>query len=432
MKKLLPIFALLTLSLSARGQVTMTLEEAMRYAVENSLDVKIQGETNASTRQDKIEATASLFPSLSASSSINNSYGRSIDPETNTYTTVGNLSNSYSINSYLTVFNGLKNINALKVSRFRIEMGGHTMQQKRDAVALNVMQLYFDALYYAHSIEIVSQQRDAAENLLKLTTRQEELGVKSIADVALSASQVATYDLLLTQQQSQYSQAILDLKEAMNYPFDQGLAVSDVPPPIPVSLDNSFNIESNPEYKAALSQIEVSRTNLRIARGSYMPTLAFGTGYNNYYYKSLADGYDPTAFGSQLKTNYGYYFGASLSIPIFSNLSYRTSVARSRHDFQSAKLELHKTELKVSKAANEALLGRDNSLKEQQSAMAKIEAAEIANRAMLRKFEQGVVTFIDLQTTSNELLQAKAEELRARLNYQIDSRTVNYYYNGVL
>lgn len=430
MKRLIQIVALLALSLSAKAQGAMSLEQAILYAKQNSLDIKIQEQANASTHQERIEAVASLLPSLSATSSIYNSYGRSIDPETNTYTTVGNLSNSYGVSSSMTLFSGLKKINALKASQLKVEMGSHSTEQIEDAVAIDVMQLYFDALYYAQSVEIVESQRAAAQELLRLTAKQEELGIKSSADVALSASQVASYDLLLTQQEGLHMQAMLNLKEAMNFPFNEELTLSHEESTPPATLEGSFDIESNPEYQVALSQMDISRTNLRIAQGSYAPTLTLGAGYNNYYYTSFAEGYTPPSLYEQFKTNYGYYVGASLSIPIFNNLSYRTTVARSRHSLRTSQIELQKIELKVSKAANQALLNRNNYHKEQLSARAKVEASEIAHAAMLRKFEQGVATIIDLQSTSNELLKARAEELRAKFNYHIESYLVNYYFNN--
>ncbi|MFI3332480.1 MAG: TolC family protein [Rikenellaceae bacterium] len=428
MKKIVLILPLVALSLSVVAQAPMTLVQAQHYAVEHNINLKIAEESNASTRQDRTEAVASLFPSLSASSSISNSYGRSIDPETNTYTTVGNISNSYSISSYLTVFSGLTTINALKASRLKMEMGGHSFEQQKDAVELNVMQLYFDVLYYAASIEIVGEQKIAAEKVFELTEKQAELGVKSAADVALSASQVASHDLLLTQQEGLHSQAMLSLKEAMNFPFEEKLVLSDENSTEPTIITNVLNIETNPEYQTALSQLDLSHTNLRIARGSYAPTFAIGAGYNNYYYASLADGYTATPFNEQIKTNYGYYIGASLSIPIFNNLSYRTAVARSRHSLRIAELELQRTEIRVKKAANEALLSRNNSLKEQQSAATKIDAAEMSNSAMQKKYEQGAASIIDLQSTSNELLKARAEELRAKFNYHIENHLVKYYF----
>ncbi len=429
MKKIITLTTLLAFATItiAKAQTTMTLQEAMRYAVENSTSVSIQELTNKNTHQDKIYAVASLFPSLSASSSLYNSYGRSIDPETNTYTTIGNVSNSYSLSTYLTVFSGLTKINAVKASRIGEQSGEYSLQQIKDATALSVMQLYFDVIYYGQSVDLMREQKEASEKVLTLTRRQAELGIKSKADVALSAAQVASYDLLLTQQQNLYTQTQLDLKEAMNFPFDDQLSLAEESTMIIHASNSEFLIEANPEYQVAKSQLLESEVNLKIARGAHYPTLGLGAGYNNYYYTSMADGYVATSFTKQLQTNYGYYVYASLSIPIFNKLYTRTSVTRSRNNLRSAQLQLYKTELSINKSAREAILQRDNSFKEHISAEAKVEANELAYTAMLRRFEQGISSIIDLQTSANDLLQAKAEELRSRLNYQIKCRMVDYY-----
>ena len=75
----------------------MTLDECMRYAVEHSPAVRRQDYTNRSYRQDYIESVAALVPSVSGTVGASTSFGRSVDPETNTYTDVSNFDNSYSL-----------------------------------------------------------------------------------------------------------------------------------------------------------------------------------------------------------------------------------------------------------------------------------------------------------------------------------------------
>ena len=50
-------------------------------------------------------------------------------------------------------------------------------------------------------------------------------------------------------------------------------------------------------------------------------------------------------------------------------------------------------------------------------------------QARQRKFENGLISALDLQTAANTLLQAKSDKLRARLQYIVKSRMVDYY-NG--
>jgi len=106
-----------------------SLNDCMLYALEHSTKVNAQNFTNSNYRQDRLSALTSLFPSLSASSSINTGYGRSIDPETNTYTNTANFSNGYSASSSMTIFSGLSQINSYRASRIAYIMGGEQLQQ---------------------------------------------------------------------------------------------------------------------------------------------------------------------------------------------------------------------------------------------------------------------------------------------------------------
>lgn len=51
----------------------------------------------------------------------------------------------------------------------------------------------------------------------------------------------------------------------------------------------------------------------------------------------------------------------------------------------------------------------------------------MAYKAMRRKYEEGLASVIDLQTSSNQLLVAKAAKLNALLQYLIKKRVVDYY-----
>ena len=59
----------------------------------------------------------------------------------------------------------------------------------------------------------------------------------------------------------------------------------------------------------------------------------------------------------------------------------------------------------------------------------KVLAAQLAYDGAERKFENGLISALDLQTAANTLLQAKSDKLRARLQYIVKTRMVDYY-NG--
>ena len=122
----------------------MSLEDCMAYAVEHSTTVGQQVNSLESSRQDYISAVASALPSIGASTGGNVSFGRSIDPETNTYTTTSTFSNSYGISASMTVFNGLSTINSIRATKVLRAKGAEDLQLARDEVAMNTMSAYFD------------------------------------------------------------------------------------------------------------------------------------------------------------------------------------------------------------------------------------------------------------------------------------------------
>jgi outer membrane protein len=59
----------------------------------------------------------------------------------------------------------------------------------------------------------------------------------------------------------------------------------------------------------------------------------------------------------------------------------------------------------------------------------RVEAAELAYDGVSKRFAKGLVSPLELHTSANEVMQARAEQLRSRLDYIIQCRMVDYY-NG--
>ena len=317
----------------------MNLNECMEYAVEKNHNIKNQEYLNANYRQDKIEAIASLTPAFSANSNFSASYGRSIDPETNTYTNTGNLGNSYGINGQIPLFAGFQNINNVRVAKAMSLMGLEQLQQVKDEVAINTMKSFFDAVYFTNSSAIAKEQLTTSLITLKQSQKMFELGLKSAADVAQIEAQVAFDELFLTQQENNMELAILALKQQMNFPIEDVLEietdlegslaqilgekiVTDTTAVLGEILD--YALANNAKILASNYSLRAEQLNLYIAQGRYAPSIYGSGGWSTNYYRMLNganENYSPKAYWDQLKDNRGYYFGASISIPIFNGLA---------------------------------------------------------------------------------------------------------------
>lgn len=413
----------------------MTLDECMAYAVEHSPAVRQQDYTNRNYRQDYIESVASLVPSLSGSVSASTSFGRSVDPGTNTYTDVSNLSNNYGVSGQMPVFAGLSGINTIRAAKVMRLMGVEELQQARDEVALKTMQAYFDVVYYTESVRLAREQLETSTGNLAKSRKLLELGLKSAADVAEQEAQCASDDYLLTQQENNLELAKITLSEMMNYPADRPLEIAtDIAIETPAGAARfddvvAYALDNNPKARGAGYDVRRSRLQYSVAKGNLFPSVYVGGGYSTNFFMSLDDRslYEP--FKSQFRDNRGYYFSAQLSIPIFGGLSRRTRVNRARNNWHVAEQRREQTlrALQSEIAQNyQQMLGFG---KEFVQAAKKSAASELAYNAVAGKYERGMVSALDLQTAANNLLQARSERLRARLQYIIKTRLVEYY-NG--
>ena len=57
----------------------------------------------------------------------------------------------------------------------------------------------------------------------------------------------------------------------------------------------------------------------------------------------------------------------------------------------------------------------------------KEEFSALAYQAGRKKYEQGLITIIEVNTTANNYLQAKYDLLKARLNYVLQKKMVDFY-----
>ena len=280
---------------AAEPVVRMTLDECMAYAVEHSPVVRQQDYTNRNYRQDYIESVAALVPSVSGSVSATTSFGRSVDPETNTYTDVSNLSNNYGVSGQMPVFAGFTGINTIRAAKVMRLMGVEELQRVKDEVALNTMQAYFDVVYYTESVRLAREQLETSTGNLAKSRKLLELGLKSAADVAEQEAQCASDDYLLTQQENNLELARITLAETMNYPPDRplgietDLAIETPAGTAPFSDVVAYALDNNPKARSAGYNVRQSKLQYSVARGGFFPSVYVGGGYSTNFFMSLDD-----------------------------------------------------------------------------------------------------------------------------------------------
>lgn len=428
-------FLTLVCAVHAEAQ-QLTIDDCMRYAIENSTTVGKQRLAADDNKTNYQEAVASLFPSVNAEVAGGLNFGRGIDPATNTYTNITTFGNSYGISGSVPLFDGLKGINTVRAMKVARQKGVVDTQIAQDEVAMLTLSAYMDVVYYTEAVKIAREQLEASRRTLELVRRQFDLGTKSAADVAEIESQEANYDYLLTTEENNLALAYIKLREVMNYPQGEKLEiVTDIDlEALPTATSEQalldYALANNPKIIASRHFTEQQRLNLARAKGAYSPSLYLYGGYNTSYYIDFENKVAYASFANQFRNNRGGYIQVGLSIPIFNGLTARSSKRRAANAYRSAQLEQVAVERAVESEVAQTWQEMQGFGKQYIQGQKKVSAAQIAYDGAERKFENGLISALDLQTAANTLLQAKSDKLRARLQYIIKTRMVDYY-NGI-
>jgi outer membrane protein len=440
MKRLITLILTLAIASTLRAQTPATqaqtepwtLERCMIYAVENSPETNIQAERNAIARQNYKEAIGRLLPTLNASTGVDLNFGRSVGDD-NVYANINSFSNSYGASTGLTIFGGLRNVNTIRLEKINRVTGRHELDRQRDAVAYATMEAFFNVMYYTEMVTLATAQLEESTLNLRQTERMEELGIKGFPDVAEMRAQEAASAYTLTRQQNQLAIGIILLKERMNFPIDDELesAPFDRAPTVTKSPLTAAGIYSGaidrlPAARAAISQARASEMALKVARGARYPTISMDAGFSTGFFRNM-DGSTYNSFRHQITNKRGYGVGATLSIPIFNRFSTSASISRSRHNLNIARIERDDALRALYTEIEQAVADMNGTADQHAQSIRQREAASVAHNVNQRKYDEGLVSALELHTSSNRLVQARAEELQSRLQWILKKRMVDYY-----
>ena len=412
----------------------MTLHDCMAYAISNSTKIRIQEAEIGDARIARRDAALKLFtPQINAQTYAYYNFGRSIDPQTNTYFNTTSFHNNYGVTAGYDLFNGFQAVNNYKISKTGMLIADSQEKQVEADICLAVMEAYYNVVYYKRLCDVYEEQVATAESALAKAHRQEELGQKGHADVIQMEADLADRQYDLTNTYNMYQDQKMTLADLMFWPLDEELNI-DTSMPLwqvePVSTNSvvDFALEHNPAIQIASWQQLNAKRELNTAKWQLLPTIGLYAGWSTSYYTYQGSQTNP--FWHQFRNNGGEYVEVTLSIPIWNRLNKYSTISRKKHALEKATAEYDQKRRDVESEVRRAIQDRDGAATAYLQAQRKAEVQEEAYTLNLKKLEQGLISPLEFQTANNNFLKAQADEMNSLFKYLIKQAVVRYY-NGV-
>ncbi|MFZ0426481.1 MAG: TolC family protein [Acidobacteriota bacterium] len=315
--------------------LTISLQNALERARDNSQELQSAGLDVASAREDRRQAKAALLPSLGYFNQYIYTQGNGTD------------SGVFVSNDGVHVYNSLAEVHEELFSPQRLAEYRRTAASqalaaaKRDVVerglTATVARDYFAAVAARRRVENARGAVEEAQRFLTITQQLENGGEVAHADVlkaqlVAEQSQRDVLEAQLTAERAQIALAVLmfpDFRLGFNLVDD----LASVPPlPAYAEIERAA-LETSPELQAAKAALRQEEYSVSAARSGYLPSLSldyfFGINANQF---AVHDFEGRNRLGSSVQ--------ATLNIPVFDWGSTRSKVSQADIRRQQAELAL--------------------------------------------------------------------------------------------
>ncbi len=386
--------ALMALTASPAGAETLTGAMASAYVQNATLNSARAG--LRATDEGVPQALAGRRPGLSAAASYSRSFSAGAQPED---------SASLSLSIEQPIFDGFRTRNGIAVAETAVLAAREALTGTEQDVLFQVVSAYMNLVrenaivgLSAQNLEFLREQVRAARNRLDVgegtQTEVAQTQAREASAMASYASAVANQ----TAARAIYEQIIGHAPNSLT-----------TAPPVSALLPRNSEIgvqmalESHPDIRLSLYNVDTATLNVEIAEGSLWPTVSASA--------SASRSEDP--FGPDAARLSGS-FGARVSIPIFTGGERSSNIREAKERLGQREIDLAVTRARVRADVISAWGDLQAATAQVRAAESGVAASQLALSGIVQERDVGQRTTLDVLDAQQDLLDARTALVRAQ------------------
>lgn len=399
----------LAFSANAQAPMTLSLEDARQHALEHNRNLRNAGlsidEAGLMTR----EVIAQGLPQINATVDYNNFFGSTASLGGMPGMTIEfNPTSNLGVSLTQLIFSG-SYIVGIQSAKLYEEITRTSFEQTELEILAQVTQAYYLSLVAMEARKIVENNLENLRDLLVKTRAMVDVGMAEEVDYDQLSVQLGMLNDALRASDRQLELSLNMLRLQMGLTADVEISLTDNleaildRADIGTSMTKAFELQNNPNYRMLRLQAEIAEKQVNMERAAYLPTLS---GFYNFTEKLLKPEFDITP---------NHVIGLNLSIPVFSSgvRQSRVRQARINHEIAENQKELVTEQLLIQE--KQLRFNLNNAIEQFESQKTNLEVARRVFNNINDKYQQGMLSSLDLTTANNNYLQAENSYITAAL-----------------
>lgn len=410
LSRFLAALVLFALPAGASAQGTVTLEEAVRRALDRSPAMAQQEQSVGTAAASQRQAWGSFIPTLSASTSGSLRSTQRFDPGTDRIVTGSADSYSAGLSSSITLFDGGRNLANLSGAQADYRAAEARQDNQRNQVTLQTKSLFFAALRQGDLLEVAQERVRQAEESLGMVRTRTLVGTGTVSDTLRARLELVNARQALLQAET----ATRAARFALGRQIGESGPVAPVRPedldPREIALsEQEILVMAESESPSVIAAREATRSAAAAvsdAKGQYLPSLRLSSGY------SWANNERSFSGGTT-----SWNLNLSASIPVFNGFAREGTLDRAQFAQRVARLQEDDARLAAREQADGALQEVRTAERAIVIAQEALAVAEEDLRVVRERYRVGVATILELVTSQISVVQAGVNAVTARYDY---------------
>lgn len=412
---------------SQEKEMSLSMQEAIDYAIKNSYNNKIAENDIKAALKRKWETTTIGLPQISGQVDYRNNLKQPISllpaeitggaPGTFTPVVFGT---KQTMNATATLrqllFDGSYLV-GLQAAKTYLKISEQAKEKTELATKEAIVNAYGNILVSEKLIEILEKNRNVLQKNFNDAKKINENGLNEEEDVEQLEITLGTVENNLRNAVRLKGIAYQMLNLSLGNSISRKLILTDDLDSLILTntdlelLSKTFNLGKHIDFKIAKNDRESKRLLMRLEQSKALPSLS---AFLNYGAAANSDSF--TFFSRNQKWFQSSMLGVSLNIPIFSSLGRSAKTAQAKIALESADIKLEEIKQQLNLQAETAKSEYQLSIENYETAKKNLGLAERIEKKQQIKFFEGISTSFDLSQAQNQLYSQQNNYVQSMLN----------------
>lgn len=395
----------------AQQKLTLDLAAARKTALEYNKTIANADLATLKAAAAVREAIANGLPQLNAAVDYSNALGAKISIRFAEGMPASEIDikpqSNFNLNLTQLIFSG-NYIVGVQTAKLYRSMADISKEKSELDVVAQVTDAYQLVLISEELLRLLEQNQANLEGLYEKTAALETFGIIEKTDVDQLSVQVNTLKNAVKSSERQLELATNMLRLVLGVPVDTQLELTDrlermLSEAETLPLAESFKVEEQVDFRLLNQQELVSRKMIDMQRANALPTIS---GYYRYTYKLLKPDFDMTPANM---------VGLQMNIPLFSSGVRMAQVKQARIDLETTQnnKSLLSDQLRIQE--KQLRFNYNNALETYLNQKNNVEVSRRVYASLKLKYEQGIISGLDLITADNNYLRAETDYISAMM-----------------